>query len=424
MTTTHSSTGAPGTGPGDLPLFISVDDHVVEPPHVWTDRLPRKFADRAPRYERRRVGRTRFEAGSFVTDADDNGTETDVWVFEGVVKPIRRNIASVGLAREEMDLNPISFDEMRPGCFDAVARLQDMDLNHVEASLCFPQMIRFCGQEFSECDDRELGLACIRAYNDWMYEDWCATDRDRLIPLGVVPLWDAKLAAAEIRRNAERGFRSVTFSENPWVLGFPSIHSGFWDPFFAACAETETAICMHIGSSSKMETVSPDAPPAVGISLSSSNAIASLAEYLFSGILSRWPTLQLGYSESQIGWMPYQLERIDTVWREHRAWNGVMFDAIPQPPSYYYYRQVYGCFFRDYFGVKNLADVGVNNATFEIDYPHTDSTWPESEVLAKDMFRDLSEEEIYKVCRGNAIRLLHLDKDRDRVASDDPAGGR
>ena len=298
---------------GELPWFISVDDHVIESPTVWSDRLSAKFREKAPHYERRRVGKTRWNAGSFVTDKDDNGTLTDVWIFDEVVKPIRRNIASVGLAREEMDLNPISFDEMRRGCFDPVARLEDMDLNHVEASLCFPQMIRFCGQEFSETKDRDLGLACIRAYNDWTHEEWCATSPERLIPLGVVPLWDGELAAAEVRRNAGRGFHAVSFSENPWVLGFPSIHSGFWDPFFEACAETATTICMHIGSSSKMETVSPDAPPAVGISLSSNNAISSLMEYLFSGILTRWPSLRLGYAESQVGWIPYQLERADTV---------------------------------------------------------------------------------------------------------------
>lgn len=399
---------------GELPWFISVDDHVIESPTVWTDRLSAKFREKAPHYERRRVGKTRWNAGSFVTDKDDNGTLTDVWIFDEVVKPIRRNIASVGLAREEMDLNPISFDEMRRGCFDPVARLEDMDLNHVEASLCFPQMIRFCGQEFSETKDRDLGLACIRAYNDWTHEEWCATSPERLIPLGVVPLWDGELAAAEVRRNAGRGFHAVSFSENPWVLGFPSIHSGFWDPFFEACAETATTICMHIGSSSKMETVSPDAPPAVGISLSSNNAISSLMEYLFSGILTRWPSLRLGYAESQVGWMPYQLERADTVWREHRGWNGVLAEAMPEPPSFYYYRQVFGCFFRDFFGVKNLHEVGVDNATFEVDYPHTDSTWPQTEVLAKEMFAELSQEEIYKVSRGNAIRMLHLDKDRDR----------
>jgi len=406
-------TAAQGSPAGDLPWFVSVDDHVVEPPTVWSDRLPAKYRDVGPRYERRAVGMTRWQQGAFVTDADANGVETDVWRFEDVVKPIRRNIAAAGLDRDEMDLNPISFDEMRKGCYDAVARLADMDLNHVEASLCFPQMSRFCGQEFSEAKDKDLGLACVRAYNDWMVEEWCATDPARLIPLVMVPLWDGELAAAEIRRNAERGVHAVTFSENPYVLGFPSIHSGQWEPFFRACAETDTTINMHIGSSSRMETVSPDAVPAVGATLASNNASASLMEYLFSGVLERYPTLQLAYSEGQVGWIPYQLERADTVWQEHRAWNGLK-GSMTQPPSYYYFRQVYGCVFRDFFGMRNIADVGEDNVTFEVDYPHTDSTFPNTVPLAKEMLADLTEEQRYKVCRGNAIRMLHLDLDNDR----------
>jgi predicted TIM-barrel fold metal-dependent hydrolase len=285
-----------------------------------------------------------------------------------------------------------------------------MDLNHVEASLCFPQMSRFCGQEFSEAKDKDLGLACVRAYNDWMVEEWSATDRARLIPLVMVPLWDGELAAAEVRRNAERGVHAVTFSENPYVLGFPSIHSGAWEPFFRACAETGTTICMHIGSSSKMATVSPDAVPAVGASLSSANAVSSLMEFLFSGVLQRYPTLQLAYSEGQVGWIPYQLERADAVWSEHRAWNGLKGEMV-QPPSYYYYRQVYGCVFRDFFGMRNIADVGEDNVTFEVDYPHTDSTFPDTVALATEMFAGLTDDQRYKVCRGNAIRMLHLDLD-------------
>jgi predicted TIM-barrel fold metal-dependent hydrolase len=394
----------------DLPWFISVDDHVVEPPTVWSDRLPAKYQDVGPRYARRRIGLTRWQQGAFVTDKDDNGAETDVWLFEDVVKPIRRNIAAAGLDRDEMDLNPISFDEMRKGCFDAVARLADMDLNHVGASLCFPQMSRFCGQEFSEAKDKDLGLACVKAYNDWMVDEWSATDRARLIPLIMVPLWDGELAAAEVRRNAERGVHAVTFSENPYVLGFPSIHSGAWEPFFRACAETGTTINMHIGSSSKMATVSPDAVPAVGASLSSANAVSSLMEFLFSGVLERYPTLLLAYSEGQVGWIPYQLERADAVWSEHRAWNGLKGE-MKQPPSHYYYRQVYGCVFRDFFGMRNLADVGEDNVTFEVDYPHTDSTFPNTVALAREMFAGLTDEQRYKVCRGNAIRMLHLDQD-------------
>ncbi len=139
-------------------------------------------------------------------------------------------------------------------------------------------MPRFCGQTFAEAKDRELALACVKAYNDFMIEEWCGDSNGALIPLIIIPLWDAELAAEEVRRNAERGCRAVCFSEIPPNLGLPSIHTGYWDPFFQTCQDTETVVCMHIGSSSKMPAASPDAPPAVAASLSFNNAIASLSE--------------------------------------------------------------------------------------------------------------------------------------------------
>lgn len=397
----------------EIPWFVSVDDHVVEPPDVWTSRLPAKYSDRWPRYERLPVGTIHYDTttGAFVTDEDAGGVVTDVWCFENIRKPIRRHIAAAGLDRSLMDLNPISFDQMRKGCYNPVARLADMDLNHVEASLCFPQMSRFCGQEFSETEDKELGLLCIKAYNDWMVDEWCATDRRRLVPLIIVPLWDPELAVAELLRNAERGVHAVSFSENPYTLGFGSIHSGHWDPFFRACAESEMTVCMHIGSSSQMQTVSPDAPPAVGSALTFNNASASMCEFLFSGVLWRFPGLKLAYSESQAGWIPYALERADTSWRAHRAWNGM--DGIEmEAPSFYYYRQIFSCVFSDFFAMQSIAEVGEDNVTFEVDYPHTDSTYPDTLALAAEMFASLTDEQAYKVSRGNAIRMLHLDLDK------------
>src|SRR6266478_3446563 len=196
-----------------------------------------------------------------------------------------------------MGLVPITYDEMRPGCYDPKARVDDMELNWVEASLSFPSFPRFCGQTFLEAKDRELAEACVYAYNDWMVDEWCGDSGGRLIPLPIIPLWDAELAAAEVRRNAARGARAVCFSEIPVHLGLPSIHSGDWDPFFAACDETRTAVCMHIGSSSKMPATSKDAPPSVAILLSCNNSMASLADFLFSGVLVRFPELKLAYSE-------------------------------------------------------------------------------------------------------------------------------
>ncbi len=393
-----------------IPKIISVDDHVVEPTHVWQTWLPERFRERAPRIERKGIGPMRHTGGgNYEITWDDKGPQADCWFFEDMVYVHKRHVAAAGFARDDMTMSPITYDEMRAGCYEPKARIDDMELNHVESSLCFPTFPRFCGQTFTEATtDRSLGLACIEAYNDWMVEEWCGDSGGRLIPLTLIPLWDADLAAAEVRRNAGRGVRAVCFSEIPSHLGLPSIHSGAWDPFFAACADTETVVCMHIGSSSKMPATSADAPIAVAATLSFGNAMASLADFLFSGVLVRFPALTLAYSEGQIGWLPYVLERADDVWREHRAWGGVR-DIVPEPPSTYYYRQVFGCFFRDRHGLESLERVGVNNVTFETDYPHTDSTWPDTEQVAQDMMAGLPDETIHKIVRGNAIRMLGLD---------------
>jgi predicted TIM-barrel fold metal-dependent hydrolase len=393
----------------DFPLIVSVDDHVVEPAHVWERWLPAKFRDVGPRIERRGIGSMKHVGGgTYEQTFDPEGPQADCWVYEDLVYINKRHVAAVGFDRDDMTASPITYDEMRPGCYDPKARVEDMQMNHVEASLCFPSFPRFCGQTFTEAKDRELGEACVYAYNDWMVEEWCGDSGGRLIPLTIVPLWDAELAAAEVRRNAERGVHAVCFSEIPAHLGLPSIHSGEWDPFFAACADTDTVINMHIGSSSRMPATSSDAPTAVAATLSFNNAMASMSDWLFSGKLVQFPTLKLAYSEGQIGWIPYVLERADTVWQEHRAWAGVK-DLVPEPPSTYYYRQIFGCFFRDHHGVASLAEVGEDNTTFETDYPHTDSTWPDTKKVAMELTAGLSPEVTRKLMRGNAIRMLSLD---------------
>jgi predicted TIM-barrel fold metal-dependent hydrolase len=392
----------------EFPKIVSVDDHVVEPAHVWERWLPAKLHDKAPRVERRGIGTMRHVGGgTYEQSFDPDGPQADCWVYEDLVYIHKRHVAAVGFDRDEMTMSPMTYDEMRPGCYDPKARVDDMELNWVEASLSFPSFPRFCGQTFLEAKDRELAEACVYAYNDWMVDEWCGDSEGRLIPLPIIPLWNAELAAAEVRRNAARGARAVCFSEIPAVLGLPSIHTGDWDPFFAACAETGTVVCMHIGSSSKMPATSADAPVAVAATLSFGNAMSSLADFLFSGVLVRFPDLKLAYSEGQIGWIPYILERADDVWLEHRAWGGVR-DIVPEPPSTYYYRQVFGCFFRDRHGIESLQTVGVDNTTFETDYPHTDSTWPHTKKVAQELMAGLPDDVVYKLVRGNAIRMLEL----------------
>jgi predicted TIM-barrel fold metal-dependent hydrolase len=289
-----------------------------------------------------------------------------------------------------------------------------MDVAGIEASLNFPTFPRFAGQAFSEGEDKDLGLACIQAYNDWMVEEWCADPR--LVPICLIPFWDPQLAAKEVRRNAGRGVRAITFSEIPAYLGWPSIHDKdrYWDPVFAACAGTGTVICMHIGSGSKMPSTSADAPPAVQSTATFTNCMLSLCDWLFSGVLERYPELRIAYSEGQIGWIPYILERADHVWESNRAWGGVA-DLVHDKPSTTFARQVSGCFFSDRFGLENLAVIGEDSVLFECDYPHADSTWPGTRSVAEAMTAGLDAAVVEKLMRGNAIRLFALDERLDSV---------
>jgi len=249
----------------------------------------------------------------------------------------------------------------------------------------------------------------VQAYNDWMVEEWCAGSGGRLVPLCLIPLWDANLAAAEVRRNAARGVKAVCFSELPSNLGLPSVHDAdrFWDPFVAACDETGTVICMHSGSGSKMPSTSPDAPPAVSSTLTHELAEGSLADWLFSGLLVRHPNLTLTYSEGQIGWIPYILARADRVWEHNRGWSDSR-DLVPEPPSTYYWGRVYGCFFDDAAGLAALDAIGPDQVTFETDYPHADGTWPHSRAVAEKLLDGLPDDVVHKIVRGNAQRMLGI----------------
>lgn len=402
-----------GAAADDLPWVISVDDHVVEPPDVWTNRLSSRDRERGPRVERDtcRTDLDPYKQTAKYTRGGD-GPETDWWVYEGLTKPIPMTTACAGIPPEKLTNGPISFDEMRPGCYDPKARLADMDVNHTERSLCFPLIPRFAGQMFLEAEDKDLALRCVRAYNDWMVEEWCGDSGGRLLPLCIVPLWDPQAAAAEVQRNAARGCRAITFSEMPSYLGLPSIHDPgrYWDPLFAACNDTGTVICMHIGSGSRLIEASPFAPHLVDVTLTFSNAQLSMVEWLYSGLLERFPRLKVAYSESQVGWMPFVLERIDKVYEKSRAWASGDGFFLPRPPSTYLAGRVFGCFFDDETGLRNRDAIGVSQMLFEIDYPHQDTTWPYTADAVRRMAELLPRDDLVRVVRQNAIELLGLEE--------------
>jgi predicted TIM-barrel fold metal-dependent hydrolase len=231
-TTTDAELFLPDPLPREVKYtVISVDDHVVEPAHVFEGRVPAKFADVAPRIVETPEGH-------------------QVWRFDGQHFTQVGMNAVAGRRPETVKLEPFRFEHMRPGCYDVDARIRDMDINGVWASVNFPSMITgFCGRVFFNAADPELGLACIRAWNDWLFEEWYQPHPDRIVPLGISYLANPQWAAEEIHRNAARGFTSVTLPERPHAIGLPPLFDrAHWDPIIQACADTDTVISLHVGS--------------------------------------------------------------------------------------------------------------------------------------------------------------------------------
>ena len=363
---------------------ISVDDHVVEPAHTFAGRLPAGMADRAPRI-------VETEAGQ------------QVWEFEDARYSQVGMNAVAGRRPETVRLEPFRFDQMRPGCFDVDARVADMDVNGVWASVNFPSQISgFCGRVFFSAADPALGQACIRAWNDWLHDEWASAHPDRIIPLGIAHLADPAAAAAEIRRNAARGFKAVALPERPHAVGLPSLwERDHWDPILEACVETQTVACLHVGSSG-MPPIPPGAPALqIGATLFGQLSLTACAEWLWSGHPLRLPDLKIAMSEGGIGWVAMLLDRLDNL--IDRSGYGLGWDT---DPAEVLLRNFWFCTLDDPSTIDTRHRIGVGNIMVETDYPHGDGTWPDTQDVLRSCWGHLPADEVRAICSGNAAALF------------------
>jgi predicted TIM-barrel fold metal-dependent hydrolase len=386
--------------------IISVDDHLLEPANLWTDRLPAKYRDVGPR---------------IVSDGDQ-----EFWAYEDREIITSGLNAVAGKDREQFSPEPIGYKDMREGCYLPGARVDDMNEGNILASILFPSFPRYCGQVFTEAKDKELALLCVQAWNDLILEEYADAYPGRFIPMMIIPLWDPKLAAKEVERTAALGAKSIAFSENPTKLGLPSIHSGEWDPLFAACNDTDFVISMHVGSSSNLIRTSDDMPTLAFMAYSAAvNQAGTLLDWLFSGNFVKHPNLKIALSEGSIGWIPYFLERAEQVVDKQRFWasrfdinmnaahdrgenKGAASFDLDTDIRQLYKEHVYGTFIEDQAGVRLLDILGEDNVMLECDYPHSDSTWPDTATLAKKWLGHLPEETQHKILVGNAERVYNF----------------
>lgn len=368
--------------------LFSVDDHIIEPPHVYIDRVAAKFRSRAPQ----------------MTTTDD-GT---FWSFDGEpLPPGGFGLESaVGRDPKRWRFDPgCRLDEMREGCYSAKARLADMDQDGVACQVLFPSGVaRFVGARFVLHPDKELALSCLRAYNDYMLEEWRAVAADRYLPVMILPLWDPKLAADEVYRTVELGAKTVSWSEGPHYMGLPVVDDLSWDPFFAAVTETGVPLSTHIGSSAQSPyNPAPGLPMAAFVTLVGLGGVIGATELMFSTVLRRWPEVQVLVSEGGIGWVPYILERADYVYRRHPLWTGIGVDS-PNPREIFR-RNINVCFIEDRAGIEMRHHIGVDKIMWEGDYPHTDSSWPNSRKILAGVLEGCTPEEIAAITHGNAERV-------------------
>jgi predicted TIM-barrel fold metal-dependent hydrolase len=378
--------------PDPEPLFcpiISVDDHALEPADLFTNRVPRAFRDQAPRVEYDEVG-------------------LPWWVIDGKPSPLLLVNGGCGRTMSEWGTYPARFTEFRPAAYEPKARLHDMDITGVWASLCFGSLVwGFAGTRFSTYSDRKVGLACLQAYNDWMLEEWCGTDLERFIPCQLSWLADPYEAATEIYRNAERGFKAVSFSENPEGLGFPNIYDKSWDPFFAACEETETVVNLHVGSSGTTHPVCSSSHPLVTTALFPVSGIEALIDWVISGTLLRHPRLTVALSEAGASWVPMALERLSRAQRQSESVGRRSVERPPGAPNFMEvaHRNFVFTSIEDDSAFHQLDVIGEDKVMVETDYPHFDSTWPESQAMIRRECSHLPAATVQKVCFENAARV-------------------
>jgi predicted TIM-barrel fold metal-dependent hydrolase len=362
--------------------IISVDDHFIEPPDLFHDRLPRRFVDVAPRVIRR--------------------DGADWWTFGDQQVPLLGADAVQTWVPGHGYSGPVTFEELRPGTWRPADRVRDMDISGVAASLNFPSTTwGFAGRVFMHLEP-DLGIALVRAYNDWIYETWSSVYPDRFIACQLTWLLDPELAAREIVRNAARGFKAVTFTENPAKLGLASMHQTHWDPLLRACEETETVINLHVGSSSETVVPGPDSTAVIGI-LFPINAFTACADWLYAGVPVRHPKIKIAFSEGGIGWVPMLLDRIEYGRRHGSSADRHVFGDLE--PAELLQRNFWFTTFSDPRTLALRHDIGVSRIMLETDYPHSDSSWPDTQELVARQLDGLPADDVACITWKNASEL-------------------
>lgn len=367
--------------------FISVDDHVQEPPDLWTGRLAARWQERAPRLERAADG-------------------TERWVVDG--KTLLSGAGKAGALMADRNHEPRRWDEVPAAAYAPAERLRAMDAAGVDCAVLYPTVAGLAGEAFGRIEDSELELACVRAYNDWLIEHWASASA-RFIPQCIVPIWPVDETIREIRRAVTLGHRGVVFPSLPMHLrNVPHVSGPEYDPLWAACEELGVPICFHAGASPELQY-----PPAAGLGAPRAQALDAvtrpvsnvfvLSLYSFSRVFLRHPRLRVVLAESALSWAMLFME-----WADHQfEHDGLAREGYDIKPSEMFRRN---CFLTAWFDpvAPFLEYVGAENILWSSKLPLATSPWPNIRATIESSFRDVSSEAREKILWRNAAQLYRL----------------
>jgi predicted TIM-barrel fold metal-dependent hydrolase len=371
-------------------ILVSIDDHIIEPPDVFTNHMPEKFRDVAPQFTRL-----------------DNGV--DHWVFQGEIMGTVGLGAVASWPKHEWGFEPVGHAEMRPGCYDMHQRVRDMNANGVLAAINFPTAAGFAGAWLANKPDRALSAMAISAYNDWQIDELGASYPGRFIPMGVLPLWDTDACVLELERIAAKGCTTVSFPETPYANDLPGFYGDHWDGVFEAAERLQIVLSMHIGGAFNLLKRPEGAHMDQLIVLSSQLSGVACTDLITSGTFKKFPNLKCALSEGGIGWVPFLLDRMDKHMWNH-SWTNL--DIGAESATEIWKKNFLGCFITEPTGLRVIDRMGEETVAWECDFPHSDSTWPTSpEYLHAEIeaMGGMSDATINKITWENACRFYRWD---------------
>ncbi len=366
--------------------FISVDDHVLEPPDLWTSRLDAgRWGERIPQLVK-------------------NGDATEHWLIDGKVA-LGGSVGQVGALMGDRNEEPKTWSEVPEEAYVPARRLQAMDAAAESHAVLYPTVAGMAGEAFAGIEDPELEIACVRAYNDWLLDVWAGAS-DRFVPQCIVPLSSVEATVAEIRRAVGNGHKGVIFPALPMDLrGVPHVAEADYDPVWATCEELKVPLCLHAGSSPTLEyerytDLSPKLATAIADVAKPVSSVYVLGLYLFSRILMRHPGLKVVLAESALSWGLLYLE-----WADHQAdHDGLANEGYDLTPSQLFHRQCYLTAWYDV--VAPFAPfIHTDNVMWSSNLPLATSTWPQTQKTIDHCLNGLSAGDSRKVLWTNAASL-------------------